>query len=95
GLMTDSAQKELLKTLEPTNKAWNHVIRPFALPPMTRLMLADVDAGSDTPSLVGQVLKWRKENPSEANTLWDTIDASNQSLAQILLRLSDLYEADT
>jgi phosphomevalonate kinase len=27
---------------------------------MTRLMLADVDAGSDTPSLVGKVLKWRK-----------------------------------
>lgn len=24
-------------------------------------MLADVDAGSDTPSLVGKVLKWRKE----------------------------------
>jgi phosphomevalonate kinase len=25
-------------------------------------MLADVDAGSDTPSLVGKVLQWRKEN---------------------------------
>ncbi|KAI3604033.1 phosphomevalonate kinase [Moniliophthora roreri] len=94
GLMSDSAQKELLKTLEPTNKAWNHVIRHFALPPMTRLMLADVDAGSDTPSLVEQVLKWRKENPGEADALWDTIDASNQSLAQTLLRLNDLYEAD-
>ncbi len=28
-------------------------------------MLADVDAGSDTPSLVGKVLKWRKENDAE------------------------------
>lgn len=28
-------------------------------------MLADVDAGSDTPSLVGKVLKWRKENSVE------------------------------
>lgn len=35
-------------------------MEPFKLPPMTRLMLADVDAGSDTPSLVGKVLKWRK-----------------------------------
>ena len=26
------------------------------------MMLADVDAGSDTPSLVGKVLKWRKED---------------------------------
>jgi len=28
-------------------------------------MLADVDAGSDTPSLVGKVLKWRKEKAEE------------------------------
>lgn len=28
-------------------------------------MLADVDAGSDTPSLVGKVLKWRKANSAE------------------------------
>ncbi len=28
-------------------------------------MLADVDAGSDTPSLVGKVLKWRKESATE------------------------------
>ncbi len=28
-------------------------------------MLADVNAGSDTPSLVGKVLKWRKEKAEE------------------------------
>jgi hypothetical protein len=28
-------------------------------------MLADVDAGSDTPSLVGSVLKWRQAKPDE------------------------------
>jgi hypothetical protein len=28
-------------------------------------MLADVDAGSDTPSLVGKVLKWRKDKSLE------------------------------
>ncbi len=35
---------------------------PLALPPGVRLLLADVDAGSDTPSLVGKVLKWRAAN---------------------------------
>lgn len=50
----------LLPTLSPTNKAWNYDVKPFQLPPCTRLMLADVDAGSDTPSLVGKVLKWRQ-----------------------------------
>ena len=52
-------------------------------------MLADVDAGSDTPSLVGKVLKWRKENPEEAKALWDTIDALNTKLANVLSGLSD------
>ncbi|SRR5258708_364058 len=30
-------------------------------------MLADVDGGSDTPSLVGKVLKWRKEKFEDGN----------------------------
>lgn len=53
--------------LSPSNSAWNYRIEPFQLPPLTRIMLADVDAGSDTPSLVGKVLKWRKED-SERGT---------------------------
>lgn len=40
-------------------------VKPFALPPLTTLMLADVDAGSHTPSMVGKVLKWRKANTDE------------------------------
>lgn len=43
-------------------------MEPFKLPPLTRLMLADVDAGSDTPSLVGKVLKWRKEDSKTGMT---------------------------
>ena len=37
---------------------------PFALPPRTRLLLADIHAGSNTPLLVSKVLKWRAENSS-------------------------------
>lgn len=33
-------------------------------------MLADVDAGSDTPSLVGKVLKWRKDNAEAGQKLF-------------------------
>ena len=51
-------------------------------------MLADVDAGSDTPSLVGKVLKWRKENSAEAKARWDAIDALNQRLAKTLSALT-------
>ncbi len=52
---------KLLNTLRPSAQ-WTNQASPLALPPCFRLLLADVDAGSDTPSLVGKVLKWRKEN---------------------------------
>lgn len=60
--------KELLPILSPSNSGWTYKVEPFQLPPQTRLMLADVDAGSDTPSLVGQVLKWRKDDNTKGKT---------------------------
>ena len=56
------------EVLSASNSAWSYRALPFQLPPHVRLMLADVDAGSDTPSLVGKVLKWRKENPEEGQS---------------------------
>ncbi|KAJ7703185.1 ribosomal protein S5 domain 2-type protein [Mycena rosella] len=61
----------------PDNEAWNYRIAPFRLPPLTRMMLADVDAGSDTPSLVGKVLKWRKDDSVTAEALWTSLDLLN------------------
>ena len=57
-------------------------------------MLADVDAGSDTPSLVGKVLKWRKENPEESKALWDAIWALNKKLSKTLSALTDTEAKD-
>lgn len=57
--------QSLSRVLSPANPAWDYHVAPFRLPPYTRLMLADVDAGSDTPSFVSKVLKWRKETPTE------------------------------
>ncbi|KAJ1304500.1 hypothetical protein OPQ81_005645 [Rhizoctonia solani] len=84
----------LLSTLSPSNKAWNHVVLPFKLPPLTRIMLADVDSGSDTPSMVGKVLKWRKEEPTVADQLWEGLDKCNRGLGDIVNRLSQKYEED-
>jgi phosphomevalonate kinase len=53
--------------MSPSNEKWNYRVKPFKLPPLTRLMLADVDAGSDTPSLVGKVLKWRADKKEEGS----------------------------
>src|ERR1700733_4985643 len=60
----------MIDVLSPMNTAWNHKISPFQLPPYLRIILADVDAGSDTPSLVGKVLKWRATSPVEGTYSW-------------------------
>jgi len=94
-LMFDDAAVKLHPTISPSNQEWNHRVEPFKLPPLTRLMLADVDAGSDTPSLVGKVLKWRKEDSETANDLWNALDKVNHAFSKTLLKLSDLHTQDT
>ncbi|KAG8721635.1 phosphomevalonate kinase [Ceratobasidium sp. 394] len=85
---------ELLSTLSPSNKAWNHTAGAFGLPYLTRIMLADVDSGSDTPSMVGSVLKWRKAEPEIADQLWEGLHKCNSGLGEIILRLRERYQAD-
>jgi phosphomevalonate kinase len=57
-----SGSQSLLSVLAPENLAWDARVTPFTLPPRTRLLLADIHAGSNTPLLVSKVLKWRAEN---------------------------------
>lgn len=74
----------LSKTLATTNTAWTQKVSPLRLPPHIRLLLADVAVGSDTPSLVGNVLKWRQANPKDANDLWTSLDEENREFGTIL-----------
>ncbi|PWN36866.1 ribosomal protein S5 domain 2-like protein [Meira miltonrushii] len=60
---------------------------PLELPPFVEMMLADVDAGSNTPSMVGKILEWRKSNPEWAQQMWTILAAGNQTLADGLLAL--------
>lgn len=65
----------LAETISPrSNVSWKEPdtaaqVLPLSLPPLTTLLLADVDAGSNTPSMVSSVLKWRKSKPDEGQ-LW-------------------------
>lgn len=68
---------------------------PLQLPPGLDLLLADVDAGSNTPSLVSKVLAWRKEKAEWAKQLYNVIASSNQGLADNLLRLRLLHASDS
>lgn len=55
----------LSKALDADNTAWDNEVAPFTLPPGFDLMLADIDAGSHTPTLVGKVLAWKKAKADE------------------------------
>ncbi|KAG8981541.1 phosphomevalonate kinase [Tulasnella sp. JGI-2019a] len=91
-LMSDDIPARLTDILSPSNKAWNHSVMPFKLPPLTRIMLADVDAGTDTPAAVGKVLAWRKQHADKAAALWTALSAANDSLAKALTWLSTLHQ---
>ncbi|KAK4054976.1 phosphomevalonate kinase [Microbotryomycetes sp. JL221] len=80
--------QELLKVLSPMmNPLWSTkstaaLVSPFGLPPNMTLLLADVDAGSNTPSMVGKVMKWKQSQPEQAETLWNKLKNSNSDLAE-------------
>ncbi|EGG13035.1 uncharacterized protein MELLADRAFT_87033 [Melampsora larici-populina 98AG31] len=96
----EGSAAELLALLDPKmNPLWTNDdtaprVKPFALPPLTTLMLADVDAGSHTPSMVGKVLSWRKANTDEANSLWDNISILNERLGELCIKLNEMFNTD-
>ena len=59
------------------------------MPNNLRLIMCDVDCGSETPGMVKKVLAWRKEKPQEALHLWETLQVGNEELARELKRLSE------
>jgi phosphomevalonate kinase len=77
-----------LEDLNP--KRWDQGNESFRLPKGVRLMLADVDAGTDTPSFVGKVLAWRKKEPEEALQLWTDLSHANDLLRSALSELVNL-----
>lgn len=87
--------KVLNETLDAGNKSWDNDVDPFKLPPGFDLMLADIDAGSHTPTLVSKVLSWKKTKPDEANALWKELGSYNLAVEQHFRQLSKLYEQDT
>jgi len=71
-------------------RTWDTQIEKSAaiIPRGLRLVMCDVDCGSETVGLVKQVLAWRKANPEEAALLWNTLQTGNEELAQELQRLA-------
>ncbi|KAF2447916.1 phosphomevalonate kinase [Karstenula rhodostoma CBS 690.94] len=58
------------------------------MPQGLRLLMCDVDCGSQTPGMVRTVLKWREENPELANRIWGELQSGNEAFAAELTRLA-------
>ncbi|KAI9772450.1 MAG: phosphomevalonate kinase [Geoglossum simile] len=63
-----------------------------AVPRSLRLVMCDVDCGSQTVGMVKKVLAWRKDNSQEATQLWDELQTRNETLRAVLSQLA-AYEA--
>ena len=68
--------------------------RRAILPAGLRLIMCDVDCGSQTPGMVKRVLAWRHEKPEEANKLWAKLQAKNDVLSEEMLRLQNSKDKD-
>jgi phosphomevalonate kinase len=75
---------------EDGRKVWDTEIKKAAIkmPKGLRLVMCDVDCGSETPGMVKQVLKWREENKEEADAVWGKLQTGNEALAAELTRLA-------
>ena len=51
------------------------------VPKGLRLVMCDVDCGSETVGMVKNVLSWRKTKPEEAILLWETLQKGNEDFA--------------
>ncbi|RIA82680.1 phosphomevalonate kinase [Glomus cerebriforme] len=94
-VMNQNVDISILNNLiDPASSKWDNQVTKFSLPHGFKLVLADVDAGSNTPSMVGKVLKWHKDNIDRANTLWDTLASHNTIISNNLRRLNKNHEQD-
>jgi phosphomevalonate kinase len=87
--------KALTEDTDESHK-WDTEILKEAVkvPSGIRLIMCDVDCGSQTPGMVKQVLAWRKKEPEEAEMIWAQLNVKNKALATELERLTDTNSND-
>ncbi|RMZ84764.1 hypothetical protein DV737_g1035, partial [Chaetothyriales sp. CBS 132003] len=78
-----------VQDLDPDQR-WDAEVASHAVqvPDSLLLVMCDVDCGSETPGMVRNLLKWRKENAEEASLLWAALQQGTEALCVELTRLS-------
>lgn len=93
---TPGFSSHLRSLIEGTNpmKHWDTQINRTAVsvPKGLKLLMCDVDCGSETVGMVKNVLNWREDNPEDAALLWAALQKGNEDLGGELRRLANLPE---
>ena len=66
------------------------LLQAVEMPKSLRLVMCDVDCGSQTPGMVKKVLAWRKQKPDDALVLWNALQQGTEELCEELKKLSKL-----
>lgn len=71
---------------------WDALIGPRAarLPDRIRLVLCDVDGGTETVGMVQKVLAWRRDHPAEAHDIWQALQERTTELKGLLNSLTEM-----
>jgi len=95
GVGSKNFSLRLKSVVEDTDlsKKWDMVIDKSlaTLPKGLRLVMCDVDCGSETVGMVKKVLSWRRDKTAEAALLWANLHKGNENLAAELRNLAIQY----
>jgi len=82
---SEQFSERVRKTVENT-ESWDTEVQKGAapIPEGMRLIMCDVDCGSQTVGMVKKVLEWKKQDPTGSEMLWDRLQAENEVLASSL-----------
>lgn len=87
--------KKLVENTSTTEGSkWDTEIAPnsVTIPGGFKLIMCDVDCGSETVGMVKKVLAWRSANPEVSKALWDELQVRNERLAKCLSSPDNLGE---
>lgn len=87
--------QKLVEEADSSSK-WDTEITKSAVsvPRGLRLVMCDVDCGSQTPGMVKKVLQWRKDQSEEAQKIWSRLQKKNEALASDLVHLAEIGSRD-
>ncbi|KAI5965764.1 ERG8 [Candida pseudojiufengensis] len=90
----DIVNKVLESDLEPNllkstvESKWDFVHESCALPAEVKLLMGDVNGGSETPKMVSKILQWKKDKPEESEIIYNSLKEANTSFIKAVTEVN-------